>query len=105
MAAVVTVSSAANSARRPAILPSEARLDAKSEITVPDTRRTSLSLRSVLDIPASAAKSPTQGDGVTSDDDTAQGLWYVGPGRAEIREERLPPIADSQVRVRALYGA
>jgi threonine dehydrogenase-like Zn-dependent dehydrogenase len=32
-------------------------------------------------------------------------LWYVGPGRAEIRDERLAPLADGQVRVRALYGA
>ncbi len=37
--------------------------------------------------------------------ETAQALWYVGPGRAEIRTERLPPLADGQVRVRALYGA
>ena len=35
----------------------------------------------------------------------AQALWYVGPGRAEIRQERLPPLQDGQVRVRALYGA
>jgi len=38
-------------------------------------------------------------------DETAQALWYIAPGRAEIREERLPPLADGKARVRALYGA
>lgn len=42
---------------------------------------------------------------MASGNQTAQALWYVGPGRAEIRQERLSPIADGQVRVRALYGA
>jgi threonine dehydrogenase-like Zn-dependent dehydrogenase len=32
-------------------------------------------------------------------------LWYVGPGHAEIRQERLPPLAGGHVRVRALYSA
>jgi hypothetical protein len=36
---------------------------------------------------------------------TAEALWYVGPGRAEIRQERLEPLAEGRVRVRALYGA
>ena len=36
---------------------------------------------------------------------TAEALWYVGPGRAEIRQERLGPLAEGMVRVRALYGA
>jgi hypothetical protein len=35
----------------------------------------------------------------------AQALWYVGSGRAEIRHERLPPIAAGHVRVRTLYSA
>jgi hypothetical protein len=35
----------------------------------------------------------------------AQALWYVGPGRAEIRLERLGALAHGSVRVRALYGA
>lgn len=35
----------------------------------------------------------------------AQALWYVGPGRAEIRSETLGPLASGSVRVRALYGA
>jgi hypothetical protein len=34
-----------------------------------------------------------------------QSLWYVGPGRAEIRTERLGSLAAGSVRVRALYGA
>jgi NADPH:quinone reductase-like Zn-dependent oxidoreductase len=42
---------------------------------------------------------------VAGDSDVAEALWYVGPGRAEIREERLGSLADGQVRVRALYGA
>jgi hypothetical protein len=36
---------------------------------------------------------------------TAEALWYVGSGRAEIRQERLNPIAEGMVRVRAVYGA
>lgn len=36
---------------------------------------------------------------------TAEALWYVGPGRAEIRQERLTPLAEGMVRVRARYGA
>jgi len=42
---------------------------------------------------------------VSGSDETAEALWYVGPGRAEIREERLKPLTDDKVRVRALYGA
>jgi NADPH:quinone reductase-like Zn-dependent oxidoreductase len=41
----------------------------------------------------------------TSRNDVAQALWYVGPGRAEIREERLMQLAPGDVRVRALHGA
>ncbi|HTR86767.1 MAG TPA: zinc-binding alcohol dehydrogenase [Reyranella sp.] len=37
--------------------------------------------------------------------ESAHALWYVAPGRAEIREERLGPLADGCVRVRALHGA
>ncbi len=36
---------------------------------------------------------------------TAEALWYVGPGQAEIRQERLGPLAEGRVRVRARYGA
>jgi len=32
-------------------------------------------------------------------------LWYVGPGRAELREERLAALQPGEARVRALYGA
>ena len=42
---------------------------------------------------------------MSGSDETAEALWYVGPGRAEIREERLKPLTDDKVRVRALYGA
>lgn len=35
----------------------------------------------------------------------AQAVWYVGPGRAEIREETLAPLIPHHVRVRALHGA
>jgi hypothetical protein len=42
---------------------------------------------------------------VAGGEEVAQALWYVGPGQAEIRQERLPPLADGMVRVRALYGA
>ena len=36
---------------------------------------------------------------------TAQALWYVAPGQAEIREETLTPPRPGEVRVRALFGA
>ena len=38
-------------------------------------------------------------------EDTAKALWYVAPGQAEIRPERLAPLADGYVRVRAEYSA
>jgi threonine dehydrogenase-like Zn-dependent dehydrogenase len=37
--------------------------------------------------------------------DVARSLWYVAPGRAEIREEALPQPAAGEVRVRALHSA
>lgn len=39
------------------------------------------------------------------EEEVAEALWYVGPGRSEIREERLKPLTNGKVRVRALYGA
>ena len=42
---------------------------------------------------------------MSSGEATAEALWYVGPIRAEIRRERLNPLAEGMVRVRALYGA
>jgi hypothetical protein len=38
-------------------------------------------------------------------EETAQALWYVAPGRAEIRPEMLPAPTAGEVRVRALHGA
>ena len=38
-------------------------------------------------------------------EEIAQALWYVGPGQAEIRPERLSPLAAGHVRVCALYSA
>ena len=35
----------------------------------------------------------------------AEALWYVGPGRAEIRREAVPPPGPGEVLVRALHGA
>ena len=35
----------------------------------------------------------------------AKALWYVGDGRAELREEAVAPPGGGEVRVRALYGA
>jgi hypothetical protein len=37
--------------------------------------------------------------------DEAQALWYVAPGKAEIRAETLPALAEGHVRIRALHGA
>jgi len=42
---------------------------------------------------------------VAGGEELAQALWYVGPGQAEIRPERLPPLADGQVRVHSRYSA
>jgi threonine dehydrogenase-like Zn-dependent dehydrogenase len=42
---------------------------------------------------------------VAGGEELAQALWYVGPGQAEIRPERLPPLADGHVRVRSRYSA
>ena len=36
---------------------------------------------------------------------TAQALWYNGPGRAQIRDEALGPLASGAVRIRATHGA
>jgi threonine dehydrogenase-like Zn-dependent dehydrogenase len=36
---------------------------------------------------------------------TAQALWYVGPGQAELRDEVLGPVPSGAVRVRARRGA
>jgi len=41
----------------------------------------------------------------TEQNDVARALWYVGAGRAELREEKLAPLATGTVRVRALWGA
>src|SRR5260370_22957466 len=38
-------------------------------------------------------------------EEVAEGLWYSGPGQAEIRQESLGPPETGEVRVRALYGA
>ena len=35
----------------------------------------------------------------------AQALWYVGPGKAEIRAETVPPSGPGEVRVRAVASA
>ena len=35
----------------------------------------------------------------------AKALWYVAPGRSELREEAVAEPAAGEVRVRALYGA
>lgn len=36
---------------------------------------------------------------------SAEALWYVGPGRTEIRDELLAEPGPGEVRIRALYGA
>ena len=38
-------------------------------------------------------------------EEMAQALWYVAPGQAEIRQEKLAPLADGRVRVRTLTSA
>jgi NADPH:quinone reductase-like Zn-dependent oxidoreductase len=41
----------------------------------------------------------------SSSEQQAQALWYVAPGRAEIRAEPVAPPAEGQVRVRAVASA
>ena len=38
-------------------------------------------------------------------DKVAQALWYIAPGKAEIRQETLAPTGQGEARVRALFGA
>jgi hypothetical protein len=45
-----------------------------------------------------------QGGRVPSGELSAEALWYVGPGRAEIRQESVGPLAEGTVRVRSRYG-
>src|SRR5262249_55809518 len=40
-----------------------------------------------------------------ANDRSIKALWYVAPGRAELREEALAAPIAGEVRVRALYGA
>jgi hypothetical protein len=42
---------------------------------------------------------------VAGTDEIAEALWYVAPGRAEIRPERLPPLQSGHLRVRTLHSA
>jgi NADPH:quinone reductase-like Zn-dependent oxidoreductase len=37
--------------------------------------------------------------------ETAQALWYVGPGKAQIQGESLGLLPDGAVRIRAIHGA
>ena len=42
---------------------------------------------------------------ISRTDEMAEALWYSGPGKAEIRREKLTPPGADEVRVRALFGA
>src|SRR5262249_56899450 len=42
---------------------------------------------------------------MAKDRSMAKALWYVGDGRAELREEVAAAPGSGEVRVRALYGA
>src|SRR5712675_1884181 len=55
--------------------------------------------------PAAGLLVQLEGTSVAGGEEVAQALWYVGPGRAEIRPERLPALAAGHVRVRAIYSA
>jgi len=50
--------------------------------------------------------SPTRDQQVTNQTERgAEALWYIGPGRTEIRDEPLRDPAPGEVRVRTLYSA
>jgi NADPH:quinone reductase-like Zn-dependent oxidoreductase len=42
---------------------------------------------------------------MAKDRSMAKALWYVGDGRAELREEAVAPPGSGELRLRALYGA
>jgi NADPH:quinone reductase-like Zn-dependent oxidoreductase len=42
---------------------------------------------------------------MAKDRSMAKALWYVGDGRAELREEAVAPPGSGELRMRALYGA
>src|SRR5437660_550146 len=42
---------------------------------------------------------------MAKDRSMAKALWYVGDGRAELRQEAVGPPGAGELRVRALYGA
>jgi len=42
---------------------------------------------------------------VNGGESSATALWYVGPGRAELRPEAVPALKPGEARVRALHGA
>jgi len=42
---------------------------------------------------------------ISRTDEMAEALWFSGPGKAEIRQERLAAPGTDEVRVRALFGA
>jgi NADPH:quinone reductase-like Zn-dependent oxidoreductase len=42
---------------------------------------------------------------ISRTDEMAEALWYSGPGKAEIRREKLAAPGADEVRVRALFGA
>lgn len=48
---------------------------------------------------------PASASGVVRTHDIAQALWYVAPGHAELRQEKLAAPGPDEVRVRARYGA
>src|SRR2546421_384331 len=57
------------------------------------------------DIAGRRVASPITGANVARNRGEAAALWYVGPGRAEIREEPAPEPGPHEGRVRALHGA
>jgi len=57
------------------------------------------------DIAGRRIASPITGTKVARNRGEAAALWYVGPGRAEIRDEPVAEPGPHEMRVRALHGA
>src|SRR5215831_8806790 len=105
---MVAKTSVKNTTRRP-VIDRPARTGLRSTaIPRSVTRRFLLCrLRPYQDIAGAWALSPIWDARVTNDrpDEDAEALWYVAPGRAEMRRETVAAPGSGEVLVRALHGA
>jgi NADPH:quinone reductase-like Zn-dependent oxidoreductase len=108
---IVTPNSTAYAHRRPVIFGVERSVFACCAV---ERRRSNTPLQPLMsqlsaqDITEGAAEEVQTGASIVQtrpNDEAARALWYVGPGRADIRQEELTEPGLDDVRVRALFGA